>query len=162
MLNGKSTFSKYLKRIVIAAIAVYLAFRLHQTLQLLLTSLFLAGAITPIIEKITSFRVRYKGWELGLNRVLAIALLYLFLMVIVILAIAPAPQIMVELGQFFTKLPTLLEQIQLPKGGLLNLTQDQLNRILQAQPLIDQVQNLGRDIASQTFGFTLQFFKTLG
>ncbi len=162
MLNGKSTLSKYLKRIAFAAIAIYLAFRLHQTLQLLLTSLFLAGAITPIIEKITSFRVRYRGWEFGLNRLSAIALLYLVLLVVVILAIAPAPQIMLELGQFFTKLPNLLEQIQLSKGGMFNLSQEQLNRILQAQPLIDQVQNLGKDIASQTFGFTLQFFNAIG
>jgi predicted PurR-regulated permease PerM len=162
VLNGKSTFSKYLKRIVIVAIAVYLAFRLHQTLQLLLTSLFLAGAITPIIEQIISFRVKFKSWEIGLNRVWAIALLYLFLLIVVFLAIAPAPQILLELGQFFIKLPNLLEQIQLPKGGLFNLNQEQLNKILQTQPLIEQLQSVGKDIASQTFGFTLQFFNAIG
>ena len=162
MLNGKSTFSKYLKRIAMVAIAVYLAFRLHQTLQLLLTSLFLAGAITPIIEQIISFRVKFKGWEIGLNRVWAIALLYLFLLIVVVLAIAPAPQILLELGQFFIKLPNLLEQIQLPKGGLFNLNQEQLNKILQTQPLIEQLQTVGKDIARQTFGFTLQFFNAIG
>ena len=162
MLNGKSTFSKYLKRIAMVAIAVYLAFRLHQTLQLLLTSLFLAGAITPIIEQIISFRVKFKGWEIGLNRVWAIALLYLFLLIVVVLAIAPAPQILLELGQFFIKLPNLLEQIQLPKGGLFNLNQEQLNKILQTQPLIEQLQTVGKDIASKTFGFTLQFFNAIG
>ena len=162
MLNGKSTFSKYLKRIAMVAIAVYLAFRLHQTLQLLLTSLFLAGAITPIIEQIISFRVKFKGWEIGLNRVWAIALLYLVVLIVVVLAIAPAPQILLELGQFFIKLPNLLEQIQLPKGGLFNLNQEQLNKILQTQPLIEQLQTVGKDIASQTFGFTLQFFNAIG
>ncbi|PZO36521.1 MAG: AI-2E family transporter [Pseudanabaena frigida] len=162
MLNSKSIFSKYLKRFLIGAIAIYLAFRLRQTLQLLVTSLFLAGAITPIIEQITRFRINISRWEIGLNRFWAVAILYLFLLIVVVLAIAPAPQIILELGQFFVKLPNLLEQIQLPKGGLFNLSQEQLNRILQTQPLIDQAQNLGKDIVSQTFVFTLQFFNALG
>jgi len=162
VLNGKSTFSKYLKRILFGAIAIYLAFRLRQTVQLLVTSLFLAGAITPLVEQITRFRVNVKRWEIGLNRVWAIVVLYLFLLIIIVLAIAPAPQIILELGQFFIKLPSLLEQIQLPKGGLFNLTQEQLSRILQTQPLIDEAQSLGKDIASQTFVFTLQFFSAIG
>ncbi len=162
MLNGKTIFSKYLKRFLIAAIAIYLAFRLRQTLQLLLTSLFLAGAISPIIEKITRVRINIRNWRIGLNRVWAVVLLYLVLFIVVVLAIAPAPQIILELGQFFIKLPNLLEQIQLPKGGLFNLSQEQLNRILQTQPLIDQAQNFGKEIVSQTFGFTLQIFNAIG
>ena len=162
MLSGKTIFSKYLKRFLIGAIAIYLAFRLRQTLQLLLTSLFLAGAISPIIEQITRFRFNVHHWQLGLNRIWAIVLLYLFLLTIVVLAIAPAPQIILELGQFLIKLPSLLEQIQLPKGGLFNLNQEQLNRILQTQPLIDQAQNFGKEIVSQTFGFTLQIFNAIG
>jgi predicted PurR-regulated permease PerM len=162
VLNGKSPLSKYLKRILIIAVAIYLAFRLRQTLQLLLTSLFLAGAITPIVEQLTSFRIKVNRWEIGLNRVAAVATLYLFLLIVIVLAITPAPQIMLELGQFFIKLPNLLEQIQLPKGGLLNFSQDQLNRILQTQPLIDQAQTFGKDIVSQTFGFTLQIVNAIG
>ncbi len=162
MFSGKTIFSKYLKRFLIGAIAIYLAFRLRQTLQLLLTSLFLAGAISPIIEQISRFRVNVRHWQLGLNRIWAIVLLYLFLLIIVVLAIAPAPQIILELGQFFIKLPSLLEQIQLPKGGLFNINQEQLNRILQTQPLIDQAQNFGKEIVSQTFGFTLQIFNAIG
>ena len=153
MLNGKNFFSKYLKRIAIIAVAIYLAFRLQQTVQLLLTSMFLAGAITPIVEQITSFRFKYDRWKIGLNRVWAVVALYLFLLIVIVLAIAPAPQIILELGQFFIKLPTLLEQIQLPKGGLLNFSQDELRRILQTQPLIDQAQNFGKDIVGQTFVF---------
>lgn len=162
MLNDKSTFSKYLKRFLIGAIAIYLGFRLRQTLQLLLTSLFLAGAISPIVEKITSFRINVHRWQLGLSRVWAIVLLYLFLLVMVVMAIAPAPQIVLELGQFFIKLPNLLEQIQLPKGGLFNLNQEQLNRILQTQPLIEQAQAFGKQIVSQAFDFTLQIFNAIG
>ncbi|MCA6575672.1 MAG: AI-2E family transporter [Pseudanabaena sp.] len=162
MLDGKTIFNKFLKRFLIAAIAIYLAFRLRQTLQLLLTSLFLAGAISPIIEKITSVRINVHNWRIGLNRVWAVVLLYLVLLIVVALAITPAPQIILELGQFFIKLPNLLEQIQLPKGGLLNLSQEQLNRILQTQPLIDQAQNFGKEIVSQTFGFTLQIFNAIG
>jgi predicted PurR-regulated permease PerM len=162
VFSGKTIFSKYLKRFLIGAIAIYLAFRLRQTLQLLLTSLFLAGAISPIIEQISRFRVNVRHWQLGLNRIWAIVLLYLFLLIIVVLAIAPAPQIILELGQFFIKLPSLLEQIQLPKGGLFNINQEQLNRILQTQPLIDQAQNFGKEIVSQTFGFTLQIFNAIG
>ena len=79
MLDGKTIFNKFLKRFLIAAIAIYLAFRLRQTLQLLLTSLFLAGAISPIIEKITSVRINVHNWRIGLNRVWAVVLLYLVL-----------------------------------------------------------------------------------
>lgn len=162
MLNGKNFFSRYLKRIVIIAVAIYLAFRLQQTLQLLLTSMFLAGAITPIVEQISSFRIRVNRWKIGLNRVWAVVILYLFLLIVIILAIAPAPQIILELGQFFIKLPNLLEQIQLPKGGIFNFSQDELRRILQTQPLIDQAQNFGKDIVGQTFVFTLQIFNAIG
>ncbi|WP_434684285.1 AI-2E family transporter [Pseudanabaena minima] len=162
MLNGKNFFSRYLKRIVIIAVAIYLAFRLQQTLQLLLTSMFLAGAITPIVEQISSFRIRVNRWKIGLNRVWAVVILYLFLLIAIILAIAPAPQIILELGQFFIKLPNLLEQIQLPKGGIFNFSQDELRRILQTQPLIDQAQNFGKDIVGQTFVFTLQIFNAIG
>ncbi len=162
MFRGKTIFGKYLKRFLIGAIAIYLAFRLRQTLQLLLISLFLAGAISPIIERITTFRVNVHRWQFGLNRVWAVVLLYLLLLIIVVLAIAPAPQIILELGQFFIKLPSLLEQIQLPKGGLFNLNQEQLNRFLQTQPLIDQAQSFGKEIVSQTLGFTLQIFNAIG
>jgi len=162
VLNGINFFSKYLKRIVIIAVVIYLAFRLQQTLQLLLTSMFLAGAITPIVEQISSFRFKVNRWKIGLNRVWAVVVLYLFLLIVIILAIAPAPQIILELGQFFIKLPNLLEQIQLPKGGLFNFSQDQLSRILQTQPLIDQAQNFGKDIVSQTLVFTLQVVNAIG
>lgn len=162
MLNGKSTFSKYLKRIAIIAVAIYLAFRLRQTVQLLLTSLFLAGAITPVVEQIASFRFKVNRWQIGLNRVWAVVALYLFLLIVIVLAIAPAPQIMLELGQFFIKLPNLLEQIKIPKDGVLNFSPDQLSRILQTQPLIDQAQNFGKDIVSQTFVFTLQVVNAIG
>ncbi|MFN5730024.1 MAG: AI-2E family transporter [Pseudanabaena sp.] len=162
MLNGKDFLRKYLKRIVIIGVAIYLAFRLGQTLQLLLTSVFLAGAITPIVEQLTSFRIRVKSWEIGLNRVWAVVMLYLFLLIVIILAITPAPQIILELGQFFIKLPNLLEQIQLPKGGMFNFSPDQLSRILQTQPLLDQAQNFGKDIVGQTFVFTLQIVNAIG
>ena len=162
MIKGKNSLTKYLKRIVIFAIAIYLAFRLRQTLQLLLTSLFLAGAITPIVEYLTRFRLKYQLWEFGVGRVGAVLILYLVLMVVMILAIAPAPQIILELGQFFIKLPNLLEQIQLPQGGLLNISQDQLDKLLQTQPLIDQAQNFGKNLVSQTFDFTLQFVNAIG
>ncbi|MBD2178077.1 AI-2E family transporter [Pseudanabaena sp. FACHB-1998] len=162
MFNGSSSFSKYLKRFLIIAVSIYLALRLRQTLQLLLISIFLAGAITPVIEQITRFRVNIYKWEIGLNRVGAILLIYLFLFFAIILAIAPAPQIILELGQFFIKLPNLLEQIQLPKGGLFNLNQEQLSRVLQTQPLIDQAQTFGKEIVSQTFGFTIQIFNAIG
>ena len=162
MLNGKNFFSKYLKRIVFIAVAIYLAFRLQQTLQLLLTSVFLAGAITPIVEQISRFHFKFNRWKFGLNRVWAVVTLYLFLLIVIVLAIAPAPQIILELGQFFIKLPNLLEQIQLPKGGLLNFSQDELRRIFQTQPLIDQAQNFGKDIVGQTFVFTLQVVNAIG
>ena len=161
MLSGKQKLSRYLKRIVLIAVLVYLAFRLRQTLQLLLISLFLAGAITPIVKKLVSFRVKSRGWDLGLNRVGAVGILYLLLLIIVMLAIAPAPQIILELGQFFIKLPKLLEQIQLPQA-LFKFSPDQLNRILQTQPLIDQAQDFGKEIVSQTFVFTLQFVNAIG
>jgi predicted PurR-regulated permease PerM len=163
VLKGKFNYGKYLKIIAIVAVGFYLAFKLKQTLQLLLISSFLAGAIAPIVEQFTKWRIKYKQWHLGLGKVAAIALLYLFLLVVIVLAIAPAPQIILELGQFLIKLPSLLEQIQLPKGGLFNnISQEQLNKLLQTQPIIEQAQNFGRDIVGQTFGFTLQVFNAIG
>ena len=163
MLKGKFDYPKYLKIIAIVAVGIYLAFRLKQTLQLLLVSLFLAGAIAPIVEQITKWRIKYKHWHMGLGKAAAIAMLYLFLLIVIVLAVAPAPQIILELGQFLIKLPSLLEQIQLPKGGLFNnISQEQLNKLLQTQPIIEQAQNFGRDIVGQTFGFTLQVFNAIG
>ncbi len=163
MLQGKFKFSKYIKPIAFSLIGIYLAFRLQQTVQLLLTSLFLAGSIAPIVEQITKIRVKFRQWQLGLNPVMAVVLLYLLLMIIIILAIAPAPRIVEELGQFFIKLPSLLQQIQVPQTGFLStISQEQLSRILQIQPLIDQAQTLGKEIVSQTFVLTLQILNAIG
>jgi len=162
VIKGKNFLTRYLKQIVFLAIAIYFAFRLRQTVQLLLTSLFLAGSITPMVEYLTKFRFKYQRWEFGVGRVGAVIILYLFLMVMLVLAIAPAPQIILELGQFFIKLPKLLEQIQLPQGGLLNISQEQLSKLLQTQPLIDQAQNFGRNLVGQTFEFTLQVVNAIG
>ncbi|MDX2256634.1 MAG: AI-2E family transporter [Pseudanabaenaceae cyanobacterium bins.39] len=162
MFKDKINYLKYCQIAVVAAVSLFLASKLQQTLQLLLVSLFLAGAIAPIVNQMNRLRIKYRRWNLGLGKVGSVILLYLCFFMLIVLAIAPAPQIILELGQFFIKLPNLLEQIQLPMGKLLNISQEQLNRLLQTQPLIEQVQSFGKELVGQTFGFTLQVFSSIG
>jgi predicted PurR-regulated permease PerM len=162
VFKDKPNYAKYLQIAAIVAVSIFFAFRLKQTLQLLLVSLFLAGAIAPIVNQMSQLQISYRQWHLSLGKVGSVVLLYLCFFTLIVLAITPAPQIIVELGQFLIKLPNLVEQIQLPSGGVLNVSQEQLNRLLQTQPLIEQVQNFGKDLVGQTFSFTVQVFSGIG
>ncbi|MEE3718863.1 AI-2E family transporter [Tumidithrix elongata RA019] len=163
-MNQKSLFWRYFRRVAIAIVAIYLVFRLRQTVQLLLTSLFFAGAITPLVQQMTGFRLKIRNrWDLGLNRGWAVGIIYTVFLLVLIITIAPAPKLLSELGQFFTQFPTLVEKIRIPKDGtFLGMSQQQLNNLLQKQPLLDQVQVWGRDIAGQAVDTTLKLFNALG
>jgi predicted PurR-regulated permease PerM len=162
VVNQKS-LGRNLRRIAIAIVVIYLVFRLQQTVQLLLTSLFFAGAITPLVQYMTNFRYKFRNWNLGLNRGLAIGIIYTVFLVVLAITIAPAPKLLSELGQFFTQFPDLVEKIRIPKdSSFLGMSQQQLNNLLQKQRLLDQFQVWGKDIAGQAVDTTFKLFNALG
>jgi predicted PurR-regulated permease PerM len=153
VLHNKEQIWRYLRRGAIALVAIYLAFALRQTVQLMLVSLFFAGAITPLVETMERYRIR---------RGVAIAIIYLVVLLIIVLTVAPAPRIITELAQFFTNLPELVKQIPLPTQPFLNIDPQRLSELLQPKVILDQVQGFGKDLASQTVNFTLGLVNALG
>jgi predicted PurR-regulated permease PerM len=149
-----------LRRVAIALAVVFLLWRLQQTVQLLAISLFLAGAISPFVAEMQRRRF---------NRGSSVAIIYFAIFVILVMTIAPAPRLIYELGQFLTKLPELIRQIQLPDLTFFGISPGELSNFLQSKAIVEQLQTLGKemagqtkDIAGQTVNFTLQFLNTLG
>ncbi|WP_019500299.1 AI-2E family transporter [Pseudanabaena sp. PCC 6802] len=153
MLHNKELIWRYLRRGLIALLAIYLAFVLRQTMQLMLGSLFFAGAITPLVESMEKYRIR---------RGVAISIIYLGVLLIIVLTIAPAPRIIAELGLFFTNLPELVKQIPVPTQPIFNIDPQRLTELLQPKVILDQVQAFGKELASQTVNFTLSLINALG
>jgi predicted PurR-regulated permease PerM len=161
MFTSRASFGQFMKRLFFACVIIYLVFRLRQTVQLLLTSLFFAGAIAPLVESLVKFRFKFGKSDLGLNRAGAVTLIYSFFFVVMAISIMPAPRLLQELGIFLSKLPTLIGQINLPNGTFLGLNQTQLTNLLQT-PLIEQIQVFGREIAGQTVELTLRTLNAIG
>jgi predicted PurR-regulated permease PerM len=153
MTNQTQQIWKYLQRGAIAILGIYLLWRLKQTVQLLLVSLFFASAITPLLDQMEKYKIR---------RGMGVLVIYVILLLIILLTIAPAPQLIVELGQFLTQVPDLVSKISVTNIPLLNLKPQQIQEFLRSNSVLDQVQNLGREIANQTVGFTFGFINTLG
>ena len=153
MTNQTQQIWKYLQRGAIAILGIYLLWRLKQTVQLLLVSLFFASAITPLLDQMEKYKIR---------RGMGVLVIYAILLLIILLTIAPAPQLIVELGQFLTQVPDLVSKISVTNIPLLNLKPQQIQEFLRSNSVLDQVQNLGREIANQTVGFTFGFINTLG
>lgn len=158
--SDQSNLWRNLRRVAIAAGVIFLLWRLQQTVQLMAISLFLAGAISPLVAEMQRRRF---------NRGAAVAIIYAAIFVILIMTIAPAPRLIYELGQFITKLPELIRYIQLPDLTFFGISQIELNGFLQSRTIFDQLQTLGRemaaqtrDLAGQTFNLTLQFLNALG
>jgi len=144
MTNQTQQIWKYLQRGAIAILGIYLLWRLKQTVQLLLVSLFFASAITPLLDQMEKYKIR---------RGMGVLVIYVILLLIILLTIAPAPQLIVELGQFLTQVPDLVSKISVTNIPLLNLKPQQIQEFLRSNSVLDQVQNLGREIANQTVGF---------
>lgn len=153
MTNQTQQIWKYLQRGAIAILGIYLLWRLKQTVQLLLVSLFFASAITPLLDQMEKYKIR---------RGMGVLVIYTILLLIILLTIAPAPQLIIELGQFLTQVPDLVSKISVTNIPLLNLKPQQIQEFLRSNSVLDQVQNLGREIANQTVGFTFGFINTLG
>jgi predicted PurR-regulated permease PerM len=148
------------RRAAIAIGVIFLLWRLQQTVQLLAISLFLAGAISPLVAEMQRRRF---------NRGAAVAIIYAAIFVILIMTIAPAPRLIYELGQFIIKLPELIRKIQLPDLSFFGISQVELNNFFQSRTIFEQVQTFGRevagqtrDLAGQTFNLTLQLLNALG
>lgn len=144
------------------AIAIYLVFRLQQTVQLLLTSLFFAGAITPLVERMVRWRVTVGRWRLGLNRAAVVAIIYVVLLFALFVAIAPAPRLVAELGQFLTQLPILVQKLELPTTPVFGISPQLLREVIETRLLLEQLQTLGREIAGQTVDITVRLLSTIG
>ena len=153
MTNQTQQIWKYLQRGAIAILGIYLLWRLKQTVQLLLVSLFFASAITPLLDQMEKYKIR---------RGMGVLVIYAILLLIILLTIAPALQLIIELGQFLTQVPDLVSKISVTNIPLLNLKPQQIQEFLRSNSVLDQVQNLGREIANQTVGFTFGFINTLG
>jgi len=144
MTNQTQQIWKYLQRGAIAILGIYLLWRLKQTVQLLLVSLFFASAITPLLDQMEKYKIR---------RGMGVLVIYAILLLIILLTIAPALQLIIELGQFLTQVPDLVSKISVTNIPLLNLKPQQIQEFLRSNSVLDQVQNLGREIANQTVGF---------
>jgi len=144
MTNQTQQIWKYLQRGAIAILGIYLLWRLKQTVQLLLVSLFFASAITPLLDQMEKYKIR---------RGMGVLVIYVILLLIILLTIAPALQLIIELGQFLTQVPDLVSKISVTNIPLLNLKPQQIQEFLRSNSVLDQVQNLGREIANQTVGF---------
>jgi predicted PurR-regulated permease PerM len=153
MTKSKQEIWKYIQRGAIALLAMYLAWRLQQTVQLLLISLFLASAITPLLEKMERYRIR---------RGLGVLIIYSGLILVIVLTVAPAPKLIFELGQFLTQVPNLISEISVSNVSFFNVTPQQVQDLLRSSTILDQVQNLGKEIASQTVSFTFGLINVLG
>ncbi len=152
MINSQ-LFWKYIRRSAFVIVGIYLVWRLKQTVQLLLVSLFFAAAITPLLEKMERYKIRRSS---------GIAIIYITSILIILLAIAPAPKLFFELGQFLTQLPNLISQISASNISFLNINSGQIQELLKTSTVLDQIQNLGREIANQTVSFTFGLINTLG
>ncbi len=144
---------KYIQRALWVGLGLLLAWRLQQTVQLLLISLFFAGAIAPLVGWLERRRIG-RGW--------AVALIYLVVLFALLLTLAPAPKLIVELGQFLKELPQLIQQIDLPQGSFLGIDLRRLYDLVQSPAIANQLQNLGTSIASGTVGFTVKLLNVVG
>jgi len=152
-MTNKQEIWKYIQRGAIAILGLYLAWRLKQTIQLLLVSLFLASAITPLLEQMERYKIR---------RGLGVLIIYTVLLFIILLTIAPAPQLIIELGEFLRKVPSLISDINVNNLTFLNIKSQQFQELLQSSSVLSQIQNLGTEIANQTFSFTFGLINVLG
>ncbi len=144
---------RYLRWMAMAGVAVFVAWRLQQTLQILLISLFLAGAIAPFVARMEKYKIK---------RGVAVGIIYALLLLCLVLSIAPLPSLVSELGLFLTKLPELINQIPIPDAPFLGLNRRQLIEIIQPSVILNQIQAIGRDLASQTVEITLRVINALG
>jgi len=143
----------YLRRFVLAGILILVAWRLQQTLQILLISLFLAGAIAPFVDRMEKYKIK---------RSVAVGIIYAMLLVCLVLSVAPLPSLVNELGLFLTKLPELINQIPIPDAPFLGLSRRQLIEIIQPSVILNQIQAIGRELASQTVEITFRVINALG
>jgi predicted PurR-regulated permease PerM len=149
---GKSPW-RYLRRLAMAGVVIFLVWRLQQTVQLLLISLFLAGAIAPLVERMEKYKIK---------RSVAVGIIYALILVCLILSVAPLPSLVSELGLFLTKLPELINQIPLPEAPFWGLSRRQLIEIIQPSVILNQIQAIGRELASQTVEITFRVINALG
>ncbi len=137
----------------IVAIGWLLFHFLGNTINLLLTSAFFATAISPLVEELERRKIG-RGWAIGI--------IYTALLFVLILTVAPAPKIIAELSAFFTKLPELINQLPIPDVSVFGVTPQQIREALQSTVVLEQLQSIGRDLASRTVSITVALINVLG
>jgi predicted PurR-regulated permease PerM len=137
----------------IATIGWLLFHFLGNTINLLLTSAFFATAISPLVEELERRKIG-RGWAIGI--------IYSVLLFVLILTVAPAPKIIAELSAFFTKLPELINQLPVPDVSVFGVTPQQIREALQSTVVLEQLQSIGRDLASRTVSITVALINVLG
>ncbi len=151
------TLGRYLRwaGIVVGVLVVlYLLFHfIGKTINLLLISAFFAAAISPLVEELEKRKIP-RAW--------AIAIIYTVLLFVIVLTIAPAPSIIAELSLFFTKLPELINQINIPDVSVFGITREQVLNLLQSTFILDRLQEVGRELASRTVSITVSLINALG
>ncbi|MGQ9865174.1 MAG: AI-2E family transporter [Pseudanabaenaceae cyanobacterium] len=149
----EARFWRYVRRGLLALLGIFLAWKLRQTLQLVAIALFLAGAISPVVQEMERWKIS-RSWAVGI--------LYLGLLVVLMLTLAPAPRLVTEVGQFLVKFPDLLRQIQVPDRNFFGLTPQEISDFVQSRGIWEPLQTLGQELAGQTVNFTVQVLNGLG
>ncbi|MCS6959491.1 MAG: AI-2E family transporter [Pseudanabaenaceae cyanobacterium SKYGB_i_bin29] len=148
---------RYLRWVGIGLGVVFLLYLLFhfigKTINLLLISAFFAASISPLVEELEKHRIP-RSW--------AIAIIYTVLLFVIILTVAPAPSIIAELSLFFTKLPELINQINIPDVSVFGITREQVLNLLQSTFILDRAQAIGRELASRTVSITIGLINALG
>ncbi|MFN3360038.1 MAG: AI-2E family transporter, partial [Pseudanabaenaceae cyanobacterium] len=70
--------------------------------------------------------------------------------------------IIAELSLFFTKLPELINQINIPDVSVFGITREQVLNLLQSTFILDRLQEVGRELASRTVSITVSLINALG
>jgi predicted PurR-regulated permease PerM len=149
--HNRQQIGRYVRLAIATAVIIFLIYKLQRTVRLMLISLFLATAIAPLIDQMQKYRI---------SRVWSVVIIYAVILVIAILTIAPAPQLINEMGVFLTRLPQLLQKIEIPRLPLLGGDAQNILNLLE-QSLSEQLGEVGKSLAGQTVDFTFRLLNTL-
>jgi predicted PurR-regulated permease PerM len=150
--HNKQQLGRFVRLAIATAIIIFLIFKLQRTVRLILISSFLAAAIAPLVDQMQKYRI---------SRIWAVAIIYAVILVMAILTIAPAPQLIAEMGLFLTRLPELLQKIEIPQLPLVGGEAQSIINLIE-QSLSEQLGELGKNLAGQTVDFTLGLVNALG
>jgi predicted PurR-regulated permease PerM len=149
--HNRQQLGRYVRLAIATTVTIFLLYKLQRTVRLMLISLFLAAAIAPLVDQMQKYRI---------SRLWSVVIIYAVILVMAIVTIAPAPQLINEMGVFLTRLPELLQKIELPKFPLVGGDAQRIINLLE-QPLSEQFSELGKNLAGQTVDLTFRLLNAL-